>query len=201
MGIYKLGGLVMRIVDTASVAAYKSQVKVQVKKDGSSKIQVKEHIQYEKVKVDNPVAEYNKTKHIEQPRDQVDISLLKEESEKVYAHLRKIVEDLLQRQGIEIETLKDLKPEDIKVDQKARDEAQQMIDEGGPLSPEAVSDRIVEFAKSISSGDKEKLELLRGAIEEGFEQAKEMMGGELPEISSQTYDLIQEKLDAWEAEQ
>ncbi|MBI9013942.1 MAG: hypothetical protein JEZ08_17030 [Clostridiales bacterium] len=190
----------MRIVDTAKVEAYKSQVKVQVKKDGSSKIQVKEHTKYEKVKVDNPVAVYNKNKHIEKT-DQVDISLLIEETNQAKEHLRQIVEDLLKRQGIELDLLKDLKPEDIKVDQQARDEAKQMIEEGGPLSPEAVSDRIVDFAKSISNGDKGKLSLLRDAIEEGFEQAKEFMGGELPEISSQTYDLIQEKLDAWESEQ
>ena len=76
-----------------------------------------------------------------------------------------------------------------------------MIEDGGPLSPEAVSNRIVDFAKSISGGDKSKLALLRDAIEEGFEQAKEFMGGELPEISDTTYELIQEKLDAWEEEQ
>lgn len=188
----------MRIVDTAKVEAYKSQVKVQVKKDGSSKIQIKEQTKYEKVKVENPVAVYKK--NIEQT-DQVDISLLIEETNQAKEHLRQIVEDLLKRQGIEIDLLKDLKPEDIKVDQQARDEAKLMIEDGGPLSPEAVSDRIVDFAKSISGGDKEKLSLLRDAIEEGFEQAKELMGGELPEISSQTYDLIQEKLDAWESEQ
>jgi hypothetical protein len=190
----------MRIVDTTQIEAYKSQLKVQNKKDGSTKVMIKEQIKYEKVKVENPVAEYNKTKHLEAPKDQIDISLLKEESEKAFAHLRQIVEDLLQRQGIEIEKLPDLKAEDIKVDQKARDEAKQMIEPGGPLSPEAVSDRIVDFAKSISGGDKARLEVLRDAIEEGFEQAKEYMGGELPEISSETYDLIQEKLDAWENE-
>lgn len=169
----------MKIVESAKLEVYQKQLQTKsVKKD--------EAITKEPIKT---------------PEDKIDISLLKEEADKAYAHLRQIVEDLLKRQGIEIEQLKDLKPEDIKVDQKARDEAQQMIEEGGPLSPESVSDRIVDFAKAISNGDKEKLSLLRDAIEEGFEQAKEFMGGELPEISSQTYDLIQEKLDAWENEQ
>lgn len=36
-----------------------------------------------------------------------------------------------------------------------------MIGEGGPLSPEVVSDRIVEFAKAISGEDKEKIDMLR----------------------------------------
>jgi len=191
----------MRIVDTAQIEAYKSQIKVQTKKDGSTKVQVKEQAKYAKVKVNNPVAEYNKTKHLEEPKDEIDISLLREEAEKAHAHLRQIVEDLLRRQGIEIEKLPDLKPEDVKVDQQARDEAQQMIEDGGPLSPEAVSNRIVDFAKSISGGDKSKLALIRDAIDEGFEQAKEFMGGKLPEITDTTYELIQEKLDAWEEEQ
>jgi hypothetical protein len=173
----------MKINDVSNVEAYQKQVNItKEKKEISSDVKVTEET-------------------IKTPEDKIDISILKEEADKAYAHLRTIVEDLLRRQGIEIETLKDLKPEDIKVDQQARDEAKQMIEDGGPLSPEAVSDRIVDFAKSISNGDKSKLKLLRESIEEGFEQAKEMMGGELPEISSQTYDMIQEKLDAWENEQ
>lgn len=191
----------MKVVDTTQIEAYRSQLKVQVNKNGASKVQYKEHIKYEKVKVQNPVAEYNKTKHLEAPKDKMDISLLKEEAEKAFTHLREIVHDLLKRQGIEIDRLKDLKPEDVKVDQQARDEAQQMISQGGPLSVEAVSDRIVDFAKSISGGDKEKLNLLKDAIEEGFAQAREFMGGELPEISQKTYDMIQEKLTLWEEEE
>lgn len=181
----------MRIADTAKLEAYKSQTKVENHKHNSSKVQTN----------DPNSDEANKSiKHLEEPKDQIDISILKEEADKAHAHLRQIVEDLLKRQGIEIDKLPDLKAEDIKVDQQARDEAAKMVESGGPLSPEAVSDRIVDFAKSISGGNKDKLDLLRDAIEEGFAQAKEFMGGELPEISSKTYDMIQEKLDAWEEE-
>jgi hypothetical protein len=137
------------------------------------------------------------TKKSEMPKDQIDISALKKEADATYAQLRLIVEDLLKRQGFELSQLKDLEPEDIKVDQKARDQAAQMIGEDGPLSPEKVSDRIVNFAKAISNDDPSKFNLLKDAIEEGFSQAKEFMGGELPEISQKTYDLIQEKLEDW----
>lgn len=172
----------MKVVNTSKVEMYKQQNHVKPSSTTQEKTTLKEKPQ------------------IEEPKDHVDISVLKEEAEKAHAHLRQIVEDLLRRQGIEVDKLKDLKPEEIKVDQQARDEAKQMIAPGGPLSAEAVSDRIVDFAKSISGGDKEKLALLRDAIEEGFQQAKEMMGGELPDISNKTYELIQEKLDAWENE-
>lgn len=136
-------------------------------------------------------------KKSEMPKDQIDIAALKKEADETYAQLKSIVEDLLKRQGYELDQLKDLKSEDIKVDQKARDQAQQMIGPDGPLSPEKVSDRIVNFAKAISNDDPSKFNLLKDAIEEGFAQAKEMMGGELPEISQTTYDLIQEKLEQW----
>ncbi len=176
----------MKINDTVKFEAYKKEISIKTTKVESQSVVKKEDTQ---VKSPNTV------------EDKVDIELLKEESEKAYSHLRQIVEDLLKRQGYNIEQLGELKAEDIKVDQKARDEAKQMIEEGGPLSPEAVSDRIVDFAKAISSGDKSKFDLISDAIEEGFDQAKEMMGGELPDISQETYDLIQEKMNAWKEEE
>lgn len=134
------------------------------------------------------------------PEDKMDISVLKAEAEKAYAHLRTIVEDLLKRQGIDVSKLESLQAEDIEVDQQARDEAQQMIEPGGPLSPEKVSDRIINFAKAISDNDKSKIDLLKKAVEDGYDQAKDLMGGELPDISQETLDLIHEKFDAWENE-
>jgi|GEM_PF-510653 len=68
-------------------------------------------------------------------------------------------------------------------------------------SAEAVSDRIVDFAISISGGDKSKLDSLIAAIDKGFEQASQAFGKELPDICNQTHDLIMEKLDKWSKEE
>jgi hypothetical protein len=65
---------------------------------------------------------------------------------------------------------------------------------------EAVSDRIVDFAKSISGGDTSKLEMLREAIDKGFASAKKTLGGKLPSVSMDTYDAVMSKLDAWAGE-
>lgn len=65
---------------------------------------------------------------------------------------------------------------------------------------EAVSDRIVDFAKSISGGDPGKLEILREAIDKGFACAKNLLGGKLPSVSMDTYDAVMQKLDDWAAE-
>lgn len=120
------------------------------------------------------------------------IAKLKLESERAYNHLKEIVVQLLQRQGLTFNEL-----EVVEVDEQASMEASALISEGGALSPEKVSDRIVGFAKAISGGDKEKIELLRGAIEKGFAEAARILGGELPEICQQTYQLVMEKLDRW----
>lgn len=164
----------MKIIDSTKTEYYKKEITINIEKK-----------------------EIKKEENIKKPTEKIDISILKKETEKTYDHLRRIVEDLLKRQGYSIGQLGKLNSEDIKVDQKARDEAKQMIEDDGPLSPEKVSSRIVDFAKSISGGDKSKYNLLKNAIEEGFKQAKKEYGDELPEISQKTYDLITEKLDKW----
>lgn len=131
--------------------------------------------------------------------DMPTIDRLKAESEKVHENLMNLVRQLLERQGITMEDAASGKKE-IVVDEKARVEAQAAIGDGGPLSPEKLSDSIVDFAKAISGGDKSKFDLLKNAIEEGFNQAKKALGGTLPEISQQTYDLVMDKLNTWKEE-
>jgi len=123
------------------------------------------------------------------------IARLKAESEKAHSGLRQLVEQLLKRQGMTFQGLKGV--EYVEIDEVTQVEAAALIDEGGELSAEAVSDRIVDFAKAISGGDKSKLAILRGAIEEGFRAASAAFGGQLPEISQRTYEMITQKLDAW----
>lgn len=141
-------------------------------------------------------AEENKEVTYSKP-DVATIDRLKEESNRHYNHLREMVRQLLERQGLTFKELGTFEG-DIAIDDQARLEAQEAIGEGGPYSPENTSDRIVDFAKAISGGDKSKLKLLRGAIEKGFGEAAKAFGGQLPDISHKTYDLIMEKLDAWE---
>ena len=132
--------------------------------------------------------------------DRATIQRLKAESQRAYDQLRALVKQLLEKQGM---TFNDLDPlgEDIEIDEATRLEAQKMIGEGGPLSPEAVSNNLVEFAIAISGGDKSKLEELKTAIDKGFKEAEKIWGGKLPEISYETYELTMKKLDAWASEE
>ncbi len=129
------------------------------------------------------------------------IARLKAESERVYGHLKDMVRQMLERQGLTFQDVLEMDEAErgtIKVDEATRTEAAALIGEGGELSPESVSDNIVAFAKALSGEDKSKLSLLRQAIDDGFAEAEKAWGGKLPEISQQTYDLVMEKLDAWE---
>jgi hypothetical protein len=140
--------------------------------------------------------------------DMKTIQQLKEESDIAYAHLKQIVSEMLKRQGLKFQDIDPIKSDDIKiedlkdiaVDETARKEAQAMIAEGGEYSAEKVSDRIVNFAKAISGGDKSKLDLLKAAIDRGFEAAEADFGDELPDISKETHRLIMAKLDDWAKE-
>ncbi|AKL93786.1 hypothetical protein CACET_c02700 [Clostridium aceticum] len=131
--------------------------------------------------------------------DMVTIQRLKEESERTHSQLKEMVRQLLEKQGLTFKDLEGLETV-VEIDEETRLKAQEMIAEGGPLSPEKVSDNIVAFAKAISGGDPDKIDMLISAIEKGFKEASNMLGGELPEISKKTYDLVMEKMEAWREE-
>lgn len=161
--------------------------KVEPEKNANVKPEVKE----------TPAAVYEKTENQEalgHIYDKNTVDKLKRDSEKAYSYLKRIVEEMLRRQGKSLELLGE--DEIVEVDETARLEAQELIGPDGPLGAEAVSQRLVDFAIALSGGDKSKSETLRSAIEQGFKEAEKMLG-ELPEISKETYKLTMEKFDAW----
>lgn len=129
--------------------------------------------------------------------DKLSIDMLKQESDKTFLQLKKLVEEMLLKQG---KSLSLLNPREVvMIDKSTRSEANDLIGPDGPLGIEAMSDKIVDFAKAISGGDKSKLAILRKAIDKGFKEAEKTLGG-LPDISRKTYDRIMDKLDKWEDE-
>lgn len=126
-----------------------------------------------------------------------EINRLWAETNRAAESLRTLVEELIHTQGKKTEDL--ISGKDVLIvnaDTKAK--AEKMISEDGDWGVKAVSARIVDFAKALSGGDKSKLDELRSAIEKGFGQAKEILGGTLPDISRKTYDEVMKQLDAWE---
>lgn len=97
-----------------------------------------------------------------------------------------IDESLLEEIGIEIE----ITPESIEA-------AKVDTAEDGYWGVEATSDRFLEFAQALSGGDPSKADMLLDAVKEGYTQAEEIWGSELPELSQNTLTRTIEKFEAW----
>ena len=55
-------------------------------------------------------------------------------------------------------------------------------------------------AKALAANNPEKADELKEAFKKGYAKAEATWGGQLPEISRQTYAAVLDKLDAWSAE-
>ncbi|MDP2842828.1 MAG: hypothetical protein Q8O06_04185 [Acetobacterium sp.] len=137
--------------------------------------------------------------------DRKKIDEIKQDFARNTESFKKMVEAMIEKQGKNVnQVLKDLlagKEVDIVVDSETQAAAQESISEDGYFGVNKTSERIVDFAKALSGGDKSKLEALRNAFKEGFESAKKAFGGELPEISQQTYDKVMQGFDDWANEE
>jgi hypothetical protein len=110
---------------------------------------------------------------------------------------RRMVETLLGQQAERQGLAQGWSIRDIEITDEMRAEAQEMIDEGGYFSVEETASRILDFAVAISGGDPARIEVLRNAVQRGFDQAERMFGGELPEITHQTHAAVMEGFDQW----
>lgn len=132
------------------------------------------------------------------------IEQMKADQAAVQNQLMSYVQESLMGQGNAIASADDvwkfLASGNYTVDEAAKEQAQKALEDGGYWSVDKTSDRIVDFAKALTGGDPSKVEEMRSAIEKGFKEATKTWGKDLPEISSKTYDAIQEKLDKWAAE-
>jgi len=119
---------------------------------------------------------------------------------------KKMVRVMIEQQGHSVskimKALSEGKDVDITVtvDSDTQKAAQDAISEDGYWGANQTSERILDFAKTLSGGDKTKIENLRNAFLDGFKQAKKAFGEALPEISQQTYDKVKAGFDAWEKE-
>ena len=123
-------------------------------------------------------------------------AMLDESNQKVQ-DLLNLIRPLLEQQGLTM--AKVIKGEQqISTDQNTIDAAKAAISEDGELGVRKVSERILSFAKFAMGDDPSKMQKIRDAIELGFSQAKDMLGGTLPDISQKTHDTIMAELDRWE---
>lgn len=142
------------------------------------------------------------------------VAKLKADQESRLSSLKSLVEKLITKQGQSFawanasgedlmndsEFWNAIRTGNFEVDEETAAQAREDISEDGYWGVKQTSDRLVDFAKALTGGDSSKIEDMREAIKKGFDEAKKLWGGELPEISKQTYDATMEKLDQWAKE-
>lgn len=117
---------------------------------------------------------------------------------------KEMVRSMIEKQGHEVkrvlEAIDKGETPIIEIDEETRGKAKEAISENGYWGVKETSARILDFAKTISGGDPSKIETLKNAFKEGFEKAKKAFGGELPEISQQTYERVMKGFEEWAGE-
>ena len=101
-------------------------------------------------------------------------------------------------------SLKNIGYEGKPITELTQDEAKDLVSENGFFGVTQTSDRVANFVFSFAGDDLELLQKGRDGIVQGFEEAKKMFGGELPEISYKTQErtlaLIDEKMNSLKGE-
>lgn len=114
--------------------------------------------------------------------------------------LQNIVQQLMTKQGQTFsiangDMWKFLASGKFEVDEATKLQAQQDVSEDGYWGVKQTSNRILDFATALTGGDPSKIEDMRKAFEKGYKMAEDTWGGELPDISKQTYDAVMKGFD------
>lgn len=127
------------------------------------------------------------------------INKLKADADEHSKQLQNIVQQLMTKQGQTFGIANDmwqfLASGKFEVDAATKAQAQADVSEDGYWGVKQTSGRILDFATALTGGDPSKIEDMRKAFEKGYKQAEKTWGGELPEISKQTYDAVMAGFD------
>lgn len=193
-------------VDTVSKATEKTKEEVNTKAAESTTGFDETAVVYEKTPVKETTTSTTANKNAGIDREAL-IAQMKADTEARMNQLTSIVQQMMTGQGkaFSIATnnedmWKFLASGDYTVTEAAKLQAQEDISEDGYWGVEQTSDRILDFAKALAGGDASKADELLDAFKKGYEEATGAWGKELPEISKQTYDAVEEKFAAWKTE-
>jgi len=104
--------------------------------------------------------------------------------------------DFSKKQYDEFQTfLKDIGYGGKPIAELSKEEATELVSEDGFFGITQTSDRIANFVINGAAGDEEKMRAGREGMLQGFKEAEEMWGRELPEISQKTMERAIEMVD------
>lgn len=127
------------------------------------------------------------------------VQQLKADQENRQSQLASLVQDMISKQGNTYGQATDmwkfLASGNYTVDAATKAAAQEAISEDGYWGVKQTSQRIFDFAMSLSGGDEEKMKKMQEAVEKGFKEATKAWGKDLPGISGETKDAIDKLFD------
>ncbi|MFT5698008.1 MAG: hypothetical protein ACI8ZB_000862 [Desulforhopalus sp.] len=109
--------------------------------------------------------------------------------------LRGLVLNIFKEQGLEykIETSEN----QVDLETISPEEATELVADDGYFGVEKTAERIFNFAIGVAGGDLGRIDAIKEGVSNGFQEALEAFGGELPQISYDTLDAVMNKLDEW----
>lgn len=128
-----------------------------------------------------------------------DVAAAVEEANRKAQQITDMIKSAVQQQGLQ---LSKVVSGEQKITASADDikAAQAAIADGGEFSAQKTAERILSFAKGAIGGDPAKLQKIRDAVEKGFKEAADILGGSLPDISQQTLQAVRAEFDRWQSQ-
>lgn len=128
-----------------------------------------------------------------------DLSAMLESSNRKAQEVIDLILPLVQQQGLNLAKVVSGE-QTLSADPATIAKAKAAIADDGEFGVQQVASRILDFAKAAIGDDPAKLDAVRAAVQDGFDQAAKIMGGALPDISEKTYAAIMETFDQWQSE-
>lgn len=128
---------------------------------------------------------------------QAELAKMIEESDRKAQAVMDLIRPMVEQQGLNLSRIA-AGEQKLSADPATIEAAKAAIADGGEFSMEKTSERILAFARVMIGADPSRTESIRAAVEKGFEQAQDMLGGSLPEISQKTRDAVRAGFDQWE---
>lgn len=127
------------------------------------------------------------------------IAKLKADADARLSQFKSLVEQMMANQGKTLGKADSiwsfLASGDFTVDPAVKAQAEKDIADDGYWGVDQTSSRIVDFATALTGGDPSKIDAMRDAFKEGFDQATKTWGKKLPDISQRTYQAVMDKFD------
>lgn len=127
-----------------------------------------------------------------------DLAALLEESDRKAQAIVDLIRPLIEQQGLNLAKVVSGEQK-LNVDPKTIEAAKAAIAPDGEFGVQKTAERILSFAKAAIGDDPAKLDKVRAAVEQGFKEAADMLGGSLPDISKQTLAAIQTEFERWKS--